>query len=327
MNLSRVTLTQLGYLVAVERERSFRDAAKRSFVTQPALSQQIGKLEEELGVRVFDRSRQPVVPTEIGERILAQARAILREVERLGDVVAESAGPLSGRYRLGILPTLAPSLVPLFLPDFMRRHSLVELVVEEVTTEEMIERLRRDDLDGGLAATPLHTTEIAERPLYREPLHAYVSPGHPLARRRRIDQRELAKEPVWILGEGHCFREQVLQLCGPRRPVVAGGSGAVAFESATFETLIGLVDRDFGSTVLPDLVVRALLAAKRRERVRPFAPPVPSREVSLVSRRRHLRRAIADALAAAIEAAVPPELVASRRDRSRPLDPRPSGRA
>src|SRR4030095_4552225 len=139
MNLSSMTLAQLRYLVAVDRERSFREAAARCFVTQPALSQQIQKLEEELGIRVFDRSRQPVVPTERGERVLAQARTVLREADRMADVIAESAGPVSGRFRLGILPTLAPTLLPLFLPAFARRHSLVELQSPEVQTETMLE--------------------------------------------------------------------------------------------------------------------------------------------------------------------------------------------
>jgi LysR family transcriptional regulator, hydrogen peroxide-inducible genes activator len=305
MDLSNVTLAQLRCLVAVDRERSFREAAGRCFVTQPALSMQVQKVEAELGVKVFDRSRQPVVPTEIGERVLAQARTVLRETERLADVVAASAGPLSGRYRLGILPTLAPTLLPRFLPGFARRHPLVELVIEELQTEPMLERLRADALDGGLAATPLEAPQIEERPLFREPFFVYLPPGHALARRRRIAQEALPGKEVWILAEGHCFREQVLQLCGAPRSVVSGAGGAVRFASGSFETLVRLVDEGFGLTVLPDLLVRWLPATTRRAQVRPFTPPVPAREVSLLHHRRHLRRAIADALVEAIRAAVP----------------------
>jgi LysR family hydrogen peroxide-inducible transcriptional activator len=318
MNLSNMTLAQLRYLVAVDRERSFREAAARSFVTQPALSQQIQKLEEELGIRVFDRSRQPVVPTELGERVLAQARAILREADRMADVVAESAGPVSGRFRLGILPTLAPTLLPLFLPSFARRHSLVELQIEEVQTERMLELLRADSLDGGIAATPLAAPQIEERALYRESFVLYAPASHPLARRRRVDQTALAAEPVWIMAEGHCFRNQVLQLCGTPRPVIAGAGGSVTFASGSFETLIRLVDEGFGITVLPELVAGTLPAAKQRACVRPFAPPAPTREVSFVHHRRHLRRAIADALVEAIAAAVP----ATKGGHTPPLDPR-----
>jgi LysR family hydrogen peroxide-inducible transcriptional activator len=319
MNLSNMTLAQLRYLVALDRERSFREAAARCFVTQPALSQQVQKLEDELGVRVFDRSRQPVVPTELGERILAQARSILREAERMGDVIAESAGPLSGRYRLGILPTLAPTLLPIFLPGFTRRHSLVELEIEEVQTEPMLERLRSDSLDGGIAATPLAAPQIEERPLYRESFVLYASPGHRLAKKRRVDQGALAAEPVWIMAEGHCFRNQVLQLCGPPRPMILGSGGAVTFASGSFETLIRLVDQGFGVTILPELVAAGLPPARQKARVRPFSPPVPIREVAFVHHRQHLRRSIADALIDAIRAALPSTTASS----AAPLPPLP----
>jgi LysR family hydrogen peroxide-inducible transcriptional activator len=318
-----MTLSQLGYLVAVARQRSFRDGAAACFVSQPALSQQIKKLEEELGVRVFDRSRQPVVPTEAGERILAQARIILREAERMGEVVAGLSGELAGTYRLGILPTLAPTLLPRFLPAFVRSHPRVELVVEELQTAGMVARLGDDALDGGLAATPLHAPGIHERPLYREPFHVYVAAGHPLARRKAVRQSELARASVWIMAEGHCFREQVLQLCGTGRTVGTPGGGAVRFESGNFETLVRLVDADFGVTVLPELVIEGLPAARRRARVRPFAPPVPTREVSFVQARDHLRRAIADALVEHIRRALPPALVEAAGGAGRVLSPLP----
>jgi len=316
-----MTLTQLAYLVAVDRCRSFREAAASCFVTQPALSQQVQKLEEQLGVRIFDRSRQPVVPTEAGARVLAQARVILREAQRMGDVVAEVAGEIAGPYRLGIIPTLAPTLLPLFLPAFVRRHPRVELVVEELQTATMLARLADDTLDGGLASTPLHAPGIHERHLYREPFHVYVASGHRLARRASIAQADLAAESVWIMAEGHCFREQVLQLCGTGRGVTEDGAGAVRFESGNFDTLVRLVDAGFGLTVLPEMVIRALPAARRRSRVRPFAPPVPTREVSFVHSRDHLRRAVADALVAAVRAALPAELVAEAEEGRRVLAP------
>ena len=329
MKLSKIanmTLSQLGYLVAVDRQRSFREAAARCFVTQPALSQQIQKLEEELGVRIFDRSRQPVVPTEAGARVLEQARVILREAARMADVVAGLAGEIAGTYRLGILPTLAPTLLPRFLPGFVRRHPRVELVVEELQTTSMLARLADDTLDGGLAATPLHTVGIQEHPLYREPFQVYVASGHRFARRKSVRQADLAEESVWIMAEGHCFRDQVLQLCGTGRTVTAPGSGAVRFESGNFDTLVRLVDADFGVTVLPQLVIEGLPAARRRARVRPFAPPVPTREVSFVHSRDHLRRAIADALVAEIERTLPPSLLAATQREGHVLDPLPSTR-
>jgi len=329
MNLSKLanmTLSQLGYLVAVDRYRSFREAAASCFVTQPALSQQIHKLEEELGLRIFDRSRQPVVPTEPGERVLAQARVILREAERMGDVVAGISGEVAGTYRLGIIPTLAPTLLPRFLPSFIRRHARVELVVEELQTSVMLARLADDTLDGGLAATPLYAAGIHERPLYREPFYVYAASGHRFAREKTVAQAELANESVWIMAEGHCFREQVLQLCGSGRTVASEGTGSVRFESGNFDTLVRLVDADFGVTILPELVIYGLPPARRKARVRPFAPPVPTREVSFVHSRDHLRRAIADALVDEIRRTLPPELVAAAHGEERVLAPLPAAR-
>ncbi len=308
-----MTLSQLRYLVAVDRYRSFRGAAEACHVSQPALSMQVQKLEETLGLRVFDRSRQPVVPTDVGIAILGQARVVLRESERMADIVVETGGALRGRYRLGIIPTLAPTLLPLFLPAFSKAHPGVELVVEELQTETMLERLSSDTLDGGLAATPLHAPGVRERPLYREAFYVYVSPRHPFAKRKKIRQSELVDEPVWILGEGHCFREQVLQLCKVDRPVLSREGGMVRFEGGSFETLIRLVDSDFGLTILPDLVVRALPRSKRRTWVRKFADPVPTREVSLIAVRDHLKKGVADALVDELLRALPEDLAAAAR--------------
>ncbi len=328
LSLAGMTLSQLAYLVAVDRHRSFREAAASCFVTQPALSQQIHKLEEQLGVRVFDRSRQPVVPTEAGEKIVAQARVILREAARMEDVVGGLGGDLAGTYRLGIIPTLAPTLLPRFLPAFVRRHPRVALVVEELQTAVMLARLADDTLDGGVAATPLHAPGIHERPLYREPFHVYAASGHRFLRAKSVAQAALAEESVWIMSEGHCFRDQVLQLCGTGRTVAPAGAGSVRVESGNFDTLVRLVDADFGVTVLPELVIDTLPPARRRARVRPFAPPVPTREVSFVHSRDHLRGAIADALVEAIRAALPPELVAAAvRGGAHVLSPLPAAAA
>jgi LysR family hydrogen peroxide-inducible transcriptional activator len=233
---------------------------------------------------------------------------VLREAERMGDVVAEGSAEVAGTYRLGVIPTLAPSLLPLFLPRFARRHPRVEVVIEELQTEVMLRRLVEDALDGGLASTPLQAAGIHEQPLYREPFGVYVSASHPLAKRAQVRQSDLAEHDVWIMSEGHCFREQVLQLCKADRTVTMEGGGAVRFESGNFETLIRLVDANFGLTILPELVIRNLPASRRRSRVRSFAPPVPTREVSFIHSRDHLRRAIAQALVSEIRAALPSDL-------------------
>lgn len=297
-----MTLAQLRYALAVDRHRSFREAARQCHVSQPALSMQIKRLEEILGVRLFDRSRAPVVPTAEGERVLAQARATTREAERMEQVVAEASGELSGSYRLAVIPTLAPSLLPRLLPAFVSAHPRVELVVEELQTDVMVERLLGDGVDGGLAATPLSVPGLRERRVCHEPFHVYLPPRHPLRERDTVRQSELADAPVWIMAEGHCFRDQVLHLCRADRAV-----GAVRFAGGSFETLVRLVDAGLGVTVLPELVVLDLPAARRR-RVRPFTGPVPAREIGFVHAREDLRRGIADALFDALSAALPEAL-------------------
>jgi LysR family hydrogen peroxide-inducible transcriptional activator len=308
MDLSPLTLTHLRYLVAIDATRSFRAAADECHVSQPTLSTQLQKAEEILGARLFDRSRQPVVPTEIGERVAAQARVILRETKRLGEMARP--GALEGTFRLGIIPTLASSLVPLLLPRFAKHHPRVELVLEEVQADRLVARLHDDSLDGGLAATPLGAPMVLERPVGREPLWIYLSPHHPLTKRARVRQSELADECVWLMPEGHCFRTQVLHLCKlhgrGQRP--ADGT-SIRFESGSFETLIRLVDAGLGLTVLPELVVRALPPATRRARIRPFEGVTPVREISFVRIREHLRRAVADAIVDALVATLPEDVV------------------
>ena len=222
-----------------------------------------------------------------------------------------SSGSLEGTFRLGVIPTLAASLVPLLLPRFAKEHPDVELVLEEVQTDRMVMRLHDDSLDGGLAATPLGAPMVFERPICREPLWIYLSPGHPLTKRARIRQSELADECVWLMPEGHCFRTQVIHLCSlHRRGQRPDGSGpGIRFESGSFETLIGLVDAGLGMTILPELVVRALPPATRRARVRPFEGPTPAREVSFVRIREHLRRRVADAIVDTLLATLPDDVV------------------
>ncbi|MEA2752153.1 MAG: LysR family transcriptional regulator, hydrogen peroxide-inducible s activator [Myxococcales bacterium] len=308
MDLSALTLTHLRYLVAIDTTRSFRAAADECHVSQPTLSTQLQKVEEIVGARLFDRSRQPVVPTEIGERVAAQARIILRETKRLGEVARP--GSLGGTFRLGVIPTLASSLVPLLLPRFAKQHPRVELVLEVVQTDRLVARLQDDSLDGGLAATPLGAPMVFERPVCREPLWIYLSPHHPLTKRARIRQSELADECVWLMPEGHCFRTQVLHLCKLHKRAQRPGDGAsIRFESGSFETLIRLVDAGLGLTILPELVVRSLPPATRRARVRPFEGVTPVREISFVRIREHLRRAEADAIVDALLDTLPEEVV------------------
>lgn len=323
MNLSGMTLTQLQYLVAVEDEGSFRKAARACGVSQPGLSMQIRKLEELLEVTVYDRSCSPIVATDAGRRVLEQARVILEEAARMEQVAAELDGELSGPYRLGVIPTLCPLLLPRFVPGFLEEHPGVELTVEELETSQLLDRLQADGLDGALVATPLGQTGLHEDPLFREPMHVYLPRGHALLGRDTVRQKDLAGESVWILADGHCLGSQTLQLCKGQRPVVGPGGGKVRFRSGSLQSLTALVDGGLGVTILPELAVLDLPARRRRDRVRPFARPAPYREISLLVRRTQLRRAIAEALAIAVRESVPPSLLEPPSSKP-PLDPRVS---
>lgn len=300
MDLSQVTLTQMRYALAVEDTRSFRAAAQRSHVSQSGLSMQIQKLEELLDLRLFDRSKKPVLVTPDGEPALRQMRAVLRELERLGQVVAER-DELAGPYRLGVIPTLSSTVLPLFLPEFIERYPRIELTIEELQTEAILDRLHADTIDAGLAATPLDVPGAQETALGYEPMFAYLPPGDPLLRKKRVREADLSARELWVMPEGHCFRTQVLSFCNARAP---NPSSQVHFESGSFETLVRLVDEGLGTTILPALVVQQLPLERRDAQVRPLAGPTPTREIGLVTARAHLRGRISAALIELIRASL-----------------------
>ncbi len=296
MDLSQVTLSQMRYAVAVSAHQNFRLAAEQCHVSQSGLSMQIQKLEELLGVRLFDRTKKPVLLTRAGERALVQMRRVLQETERLGQMVTEEAEP-SGRFRLGVIPSMASTLLPLFLGDFAKRFARVHLLIEELKTEDIITRLLADTLDAGIAATPLSVPGLQEEALAVEPMVAYLPPGDPLLAKQALRERDLQGREVWVMPEGHCFRTQVLSYCNP---AVERQDAQLRFESGSFETLIRLVDGGLGATVLPALVAQHLPAARRRAQVRPLTAPVPLREVGLVTARTDLRRQVNEALSAVL---------------------------
>jgi LysR family hydrogen peroxide-inducible transcriptional activator len=309
LDLSLLTLQQFRYIVAVGRHGSFREAATACHVSQPALSTQVKKVEETLGLVLFDRTRQPIVATEIGTRIVAHAQHLIEQVDQLEGLVRGTT-ELVGSYRLGIIPSLVSSVVPLLLPRFLRARPGIELEVVETKTEDLVRRLREGSLDGGVAAVPLEIARLNERVLFHEELFVYVAPGHPLADRERVRQADLVDEEVWLLREGHCFRSQVLHLCSAdgRRP-----KSRVQFDADSFETLLRLVDAGVGITIVPELLARALPASRRERQLRRFAAPIPYREVGLLLARDALKRETSDALVETLQAALPPELRGRRR--------------
>lgn len=312
--LADLTLTQLSYIVAVDTHGHFGRAAASCGVTQPTLSMQIGKLERSLGATLFDRTRSPVLPTEVGRLVIDQAHDVLRSAARIPEILEETRGVVSGELRLGVIPTLAPYLLPRFLDDLTRRNPRLELVVEEKVTGAIVTGLRQETLDVGLVATPLEEPGLLEQPLFSEPLVAYLAPGHRLAALTEISPEDLSLDDLWLLAEGHCFRALTIAVCSegtgrsPRpRPTLARRA---RFESGNLETLKRLVERGDGMTLLPALAADDLASEAQRALVRPFAQPVPTREIRLVRRRGDLKKGLVEALAAAVTGAVPPALLA-----------------
>lgn len=298
-----MTATQLRYLVALDTHRHFGRAAASCFVSQPTLSAQLGRLEEELGVLLFDRSRRPLVPTELGARVVAQARVALAEFDRVAALVGEAAEAVAGELRLGVLPTLTPYLLPLVAGPFAERHPAVTLVAREMRTEEILEDLAADRLDAGLIATEEARPGLSSAALFEEPFVAYVGRGHALWAEAAVSPEALPGEDVWLMAEGHCFREQVLRVC--RQAAEAGGP--LRLESGSLETLRMLVEERGGVTLLPLLAVRSLSEAERAH-VRPFAAPAPERTVRLVHGRAYLRRALIRAFEETVREAAAPAL-------------------
>jgi LysR family transcriptional regulator, hydrogen peroxide-inducible genes activator len=312
MDLSGLTIQQLRYMVAVDRHRSFREAARACYVSQPALSAQIKKVEEMLSFHIFDRSRQPVTTTDRGAVAVAHARSVLEQVEHFAEI-ASGREEVAGAYRLGVLPTLASTILPRLLPAFVRTYPKVELEIVEERTDVLVRRLRDGSLDGGVAVTPLDVPGVQERVVCHEAFLAYLPPRHPLADKDRIRQAALVDEHVWLLSEGHCFRTQALHLCGIDRRRAEPDNPAVVFDGGSFDTLMSLVDAGLGITIVPELVAQTLPPARRAAQVRRFGDPEPKREISFLVAREHLRRGIADALFSVLKDGVPRELQRGRR--------------
>ena len=312
--LGAVTITQLTYAVAVDTHGHFGHAAAACHVTQPTLSMQLRKLERALGVVLFDRSRMPVVATDLGRLLLDQARVVLQEAARIPDLRDRSLGQVTGELRVGALPTLAPYLLPRFLEPLTSAHPGLRLVVEELPTAGILDRLRQETLDAGLIATRDPAPGLVQRALFDEPFVGYVHRGHALARRAALTHADLSLDDVWLLSEAHCLRAQTVQLCQDRTTAPEGVSTcarAVRFESGNLETLKHLVERSGGLTLLPRL---ALDDDHPRGRggdtavIVPFAAPAPVRPITLVRRRAYLKQHLVDAFVAALLASLPDDL-------------------
>jgi LysR family hydrogen peroxide-inducible transcriptional activator len=286
-----MTITQLQYVLAVAEYRNFTLAAEKSFVTQPTLSMQIQKVEEELGVLIFDRSKKPIQLTDIGQKIVTQAKSIVNEAGRIKDIVDQEKGFVGGEFRLGIIPTVMPTLLPMFLTNFIKKYPKVTLLIEELNTQEIITRLNNGHLDAAIAATPLQEEKIKEIVLYYEPFVAYIPENHSNFTKKEIEIDDLNPDEILLLRDGHCFREGVLNLCNIKHPQ----DSKFQIESGSFETLIKLADEGLGTTLLPYLHTLDL-KDKDQQKLRHFKDPKPSREVSLIFPKSELKMHIIEAL-------------------------------
>lgn len=291
-----MTITQLQYVLAVAEHKNFTLAAEKCFVTQPTLSMQIQKVEDELGVLIFDRSKKPIQLTDIGLKIVNQAKNIVNESTRIKDIVDQQKGFIGGEFRLGIIPTVMPTLLPMFLNNFIKKYPKVKLVIEELNTNDIITRLKNGHLDAAIAATPLEEEKLKELVLYYEPFVAYIPEHHSAAHKTELEINDLNVDEILLLQDGHCFRDGILNLC-KRSDVIENSHFQIA--SGSFETLIKLADEGLGTTLLPYLHTLDL-KEKDKSKLRHFKDPKPSREVSLVFPRTELKIHIIEALRSTI---------------------------
>ncbi|WP_068595668.1 hydrogen peroxide-inducible genes activator [Vaginella massiliensis] len=291
-----MTLVQLQYVLAVAEHKNFTVAADKSFVTQPTLSMQIQKLEKELNIEIFDRTSHPIKITQIGQKIINQAKVILKEANRMQHLVNEEKGQLEGDFKIGVIPTILPTLVPLFYKTFVKNNPKSNLIIKELQTEKIIEEVKEGSLDFGIVVSPLYEDQLIEKTLYYEPLIAYIPPNHRLAGQDLISESDLDTADLLILQEGHCFRDNVLALCETSKLK----QSPIKLESGSFDALIKLANDGYGMTLLPALEAEDL-PSDLQQNLRQFEHPVPTREVSLIYHQSQLRATFENELVKTIQ--------------------------
>jgi len=305
-----MTLVQFEYIVAVDTYRSFVLAAEKCFVTQPTLSMQVQKLEDTLGVKIFDRSKQPVSPTEIGIDIIFQARILLAESEKIKELINDRQKDLSGELKVAIIPTVSPYILPKLLHGFIEKYPQVKLIIWEQTTEQIIQQIKLGTIDCGILSTPLHESTLKEIPVFYENFVAYVSKNSKLSKKKSIVPEDIDMEEIWILNEGHCMREQVLNICQRRK--ATKGFQHFEYNTGSVETLKRMVDENNGATILPELALSEL-NDKQLDKVRYFKEPEPAREVSIVVQNNYLKRRMIEALKAEILELIPKRMKSRKK--------------
>ncbi|MEI8278968.1 MAG: LysR substrate-binding domain-containing protein [Bacteroidota bacterium] len=308
-----MTITQLEYVVAVATYKSFVSAAEKCFVTQPTLSMQIQKLEEELGIKLFDRNKHPIAITTMGEAIVTQARIVLSECEKISELIQSQQNNLAGTFRFAVIPTIAPYILPGLLESYSVHFPDVKLEVKELETHQVIAALRKNEIDAALVSTPLEENGIKEYPLFYETFVAYFSDGEPALKKKMITPDDIALDRIWLLNEGHCMRNQIINLCSEQIQQLQAAR-PYRYESSNVETLRKMVDKNKGLAVLPELATLEF-NDDQMEHVRYFEDPEPVREVSLVTNDHFVRLTLLQSLMDEILKMVPEKMRVQKKNR------------
>ena len=303
-----MTLQQLEYVMAVFRFRHFAKAAEYCGVTQPTLSSMVQKLEDELGLKIFDRKSQPIAPTPTGRLVVEQAWKVLLRARKLKETVEEEKHSLLGTFTIGILPTIAPYLIPRFFPQLMNKYPDMDVRIVEMKTEDLKRALVRGDVDAGILAQLEGLDEFDSVPLFYEQFFAYVADGDPLFSKENIKTADLTGEYLWLLDEGHCFRDQLVKFCHLK----AASAAKKAYTLGSIETFMRIVESGKGITFIPELAVHQLDEAHKRL-VRPFAIPVPTREIVMITGKNFIRKTLRSLLVEEIQASIPKDMLTLRQ--------------
>ena len=299
-----MTLQQLEYIIAVDKHRHFTKAAEQCFVTQPTLSAMIQKLEEELDVKIFDRNRQPIAPTQVGALIIQQARDILVQVDNVKNIIEEEKQEIGGKFHIGVLPTIAPYLLPRFFQDMVEKYPKLDLTVSEMKTPDIKRALLTGEIDAGILAELNDMDMYNHTHLFYEGFYAYVAREDALFDKQVIKSTDLSGELLWLLDEGHCFRDQMVRFCQMK----SSQTSQLADNLGSMETFMRMVESGKGITFIPELAVMQL-TDQQKELVRPFAIPTPTRELILITNKHFIRQSLLDMLVKEIQASVPKEML------------------
>lgn len=299
-----MTLQQLEYILAVNQFRHFAKAAEYCRVTQPTLSAMIQKLEEELDTRIFDRSQQPVCPTPVGILIIEQAQKILVQANRIKNIIEEEKHSLTGTFKLGILPTVAPYLLPRFFPQLMKKYPDLDIRVIEMKTNDIKKALQTGEIDAGIVASLAGMEELQQTPLFYEQFFVYVSRKDILFNSEVIRTSDLNGEQLWLLNEGHCFRDQLVRFCQMK----SARASQLAYHLGSMETFMRMVESGKGVTFIPELAVLQL-GDIQKELVRPFAIPCPTRQIVMLTNKNFIRHTLLEALTKEIKSSIPKEML------------------